>query len=176
MPSTCLSLHCQVVFGTKNREAVIAPEWRARLDRYPGGTIRGLGGVPESAGGVADPEHVLLGLKAPDCLVDFMLEVRRASSAWVHERIGLRAFAWQDGCLRSLQDRLAFGIAVRGWRPRHAPPPANKANPSGVRPPSDGVLPDVDAEVVALAPRRQKTRAPKQAMMRKLPTDKTRVL
>ena len=64
MPSTYLSLHYHLVFSTKNREALIAPEWRARLHEYLGGTVRGLGGFPEGIGGVADHVHLLVGLKA----------------------------------------------------------------------------------------------------------------
>lgn len=45
MASTDLSLHYHVVFGTKNREPIIAPPWRSRLHEYPGGTISGLGGL-----------------------------------------------------------------------------------------------------------------------------------
>ena len=46
MASTYLSLHYHLVFATKNREAVIAPEWRSRLHEYLGGIISGLGGFP----------------------------------------------------------------------------------------------------------------------------------
>ena len=97
MPSTYLSLHYHLVFSTKNREPWIAPEWRARLHDYLGGTIRGLGGFPEGVGGVADHVHLLIGLKATHCLADVMREFKKASSAWVHEGIGLRSFAWQEG-------------------------------------------------------------------------------
>ncbi len=97
MASTYLSLHYHLVFSTKNREAIIAPEWRARLHEYLGGTIRGLGGFPEGVGGVADHVHLLVGLKATHCLADVMRELKKASSVWVHEEIGLRSFAWQEG-------------------------------------------------------------------------------
>ena len=97
MPSTYLSLHYHLVFGTKNREALIAPEWRARLHDYLGGTIRGMGGFPEGVGGVADHVHLLVGLKATHCLADVLRELKKASSAWVREEIGLRAFTWQEG-------------------------------------------------------------------------------
>lgn len=97
MASTYLSLHYHLVFGTKNREALIAPEWRTRLHDYLGGTIRGLGGFPEGVGGVADHVHLLVGLKATHVLADVMRELKKASSAWVHEEIGLRAFVWQEG-------------------------------------------------------------------------------
>ena len=97
MPSTYLSLHYHLVFGTKNREPLIAPEWRARLHDYLGGTIRGLDGFPEGVGGVADHVHLLIGLKATHCLADVLRELKKACSAWVHEEIGVRSFAWQEG-------------------------------------------------------------------------------
>ena len=97
MASTYLSLHYHLVFATKNREAVIAPEWRSRLHEYLGGTIAGLGGFPQGVGGVADHVHLLVGLKATHCLADVMRELKKASSTWVHEQIGLETFAWQEG-------------------------------------------------------------------------------
>jgi REP element-mobilizing transposase RayT len=97
MSSTYLSLHYHLVFGTKNHEAFIEPAWRARLHDYLGGTIRGLGGFPEGIGGVADPVHLLVGLKATHCLVDVMRELKKASSVWVHEQVSMPTFAWQEG-------------------------------------------------------------------------------
>jgi REP element-mobilizing transposase RayT len=97
MASTYLSLQYHLVFSTKNREAFVAPEWRTRLHDYLGGTVRGLGGFPEGVGGVADHVHLLIGLKATHCLADFMRELKKASSLWVHDEMRLRTFAWQEG-------------------------------------------------------------------------------
>jgi REP element-mobilizing transposase RayT len=97
MSSTYLSLHYHLMFSTRNREAFIAPDWRARLHDYLGGTIRGLGGYPEGVGGVADRVHLLVGLKATHCLSDVMRELKKASSTWVYEEAGLLSFAWQEG-------------------------------------------------------------------------------
>jgi putative transposase len=97
MSSTYLSLHYHLVFGTKNREPVIAPAWRARLHEYLGGTISGLGGFPQGVGGVDDHVHLLIGLKATHTLADVLRELKKASSVWVHEQIGIRSFAWQEG-------------------------------------------------------------------------------
>jgi putative transposase len=97
MASTYLSLHYHLVFATKNREAVIAADWRSRLHEYLGGTIAGLGGFPQGVGGVADHVHLLVGLKATHCLADVMRELKKAGTAWVHEQIGLQTFAWQEG-------------------------------------------------------------------------------
>lgn len=97
MSSTYLSLHYHLVFSTKNREARIAAAWRSRLHEYLGGTVRGLGGFSNEVGGVADHVHLLVGLKATHCLADLMRELKKASSIWVHEEIGDKSFAWQDG-------------------------------------------------------------------------------
>ncbi|WP_038172227.1 IS200/IS605 family transposase [Verrucomicrobium sp. BvORR106] len=97
MPGTFTSLHYHLVFSTKNRERCISREWMARLHEYLGGTVHGLGGIPEGIGGVADHVHLLVGLKATHCLSDFMRDLKRASSIWVHQEMGIRDFSWQEG-------------------------------------------------------------------------------
>jgi putative transposase len=97
MASTYLSLHYHVVFSTKNREPLIRPTWKPQLHEYLGGTVRGLGGVPGEIGGVADHVHLLFGLKATHCLADVMRELKKASSAWMHDQLNCREFAWQEG-------------------------------------------------------------------------------
>ena len=97
MPSTYLSLYYHLVFGTKDRAPLIEPSWRSRLHEYLGGTVAGLKGFPQGVGGMADHVHVLVGLKATHCLADFMRELKKVSSAWVHDEIGMQRFAWQEG-------------------------------------------------------------------------------
>ena len=97
MSSTHLSLHCHVIFGTKYQRPLIAAEWRLRFHAYIGGTIRTLDVIPEAVGGVADHVHLLIGIRATHRLADVMRDIKRASSAWVHETIGDKQFEWQDG-------------------------------------------------------------------------------
>ena len=97
MPSTFLSLHYHLIFSTKDRLPCITQPWRERLHEYLGGTVNGLGGFAQGVGGVADHVHLLVGLKATHCLADFMRELKKASSAWVHQEVGVREFAWQEG-------------------------------------------------------------------------------
>lgn len=97
MPSTFLSLHYHLVFSTKHREPFINPEWLPRLHQYIGGTINGLGARSEIVGGIADHVHILAELRATHTLADFMRELKKASSIWVHDEIKLRDFAWQEG-------------------------------------------------------------------------------
>ena len=56
-----------------------------------------MGGSPEIIGGVADHVHLLVALKATHCLADFVRELKKASSVWVHEERKLAGFAWQEG-------------------------------------------------------------------------------
>ena len=44
-----------------------------------------------------DHVHLLVGLKATHRLADFMRELKKASSVWVHQEIGEKGFAWQEG-------------------------------------------------------------------------------
>ena len=60
MGSTYHSLHYHIVFGTKDRRPFITPGWRSRLHEYLGGTVKGLGAVPEAIGGVEDHVHLLI--------------------------------------------------------------------------------------------------------------------
>ena len=90
MSSTYLSLHYHLVFSTKDRAPLIEPSWRNRLHEYLGGTVEGLKGFPQGVGGITDHVHLLVGLKATHCLADFMRELKKASSSWVHDEIKMR--------------------------------------------------------------------------------------
>ena len=67
------------------------------MHAYLGGIIRTAGGIAESVGGVADHVHLLIDLRATHCLADLLRDLKSVSSGWVHDHIGLRAFAWQEG-------------------------------------------------------------------------------
>ena len=97
MASTHLSLHYHVVFSTKDRAPIITAAWRERLHAYLGGVVKNVDGIPEAIGGIADHVHLLIGLRATACLADVVRDVKSVSSRWVHDEIGDRAFAWQEG-------------------------------------------------------------------------------
>jgi putative transposase len=97
MSSTHLSLHIHVIFGTKEQRPLIEPAWQPRLHAYLGGAAKTLDIIPEAVGGVADHVHMLIGLHATHKLADVLRDIKRTSSAWVHETIGQKIFQWQDG-------------------------------------------------------------------------------
>jgi putative transposase len=96
MPSTHLSLHYHVVFGTKNHEPMIQAAWRRKLHAYLGGIIRTGDGIAKSIGGASDHVHLLIDLRATHRLADVLRELKAVSSGWVHNEIGDRGFAWQE--------------------------------------------------------------------------------
>jgi len=97
MSSTYLSLHYHLVFSTKGREPIIATAWQHQLHKYMAGTVKGLGAQCEIVGGTADHVHLLATLRATHTLADFMRELKRASSVWVHSDMSKPEFAWQEG-------------------------------------------------------------------------------
>ena len=76
---------------------MIQPAWRGDLHAYLGGIIRTADGIAESIGGVSDHVHLLIGLRATHRLADVIRELKAVSSGWVHNEIGMRGFAWQEG-------------------------------------------------------------------------------
>jgi putative transposase len=95
--STFVSLHYHIVFGTKNRLPLIHESWSGRLHEYLGGTANSLEGFVQGVGGVEDHVHLLIGLRPTHRISDFMRELKKASSIWVHEVIGEKDFFWQEG-------------------------------------------------------------------------------
>ncbi len=95
--STYVSLHYHITFSTKHRMKWIHQSWEQRLHEYLGGTAKGLDAFPQGIGGIEDHVHLLVGLKTTHRIADFMRELKKASSQWVHDEIGMKDFAWQEG-------------------------------------------------------------------------------
>ena len=97
MPSTYTSLHCHIIFSTKERIRWITPDWRERLHAYLGGIAKGLGAVPLAIGGVEDHVHLLIGFKASHRIDYLLRDLKADSSAWVHNVLNRKIFSWQQG-------------------------------------------------------------------------------
>ncbi|HKO62641.1 MAG TPA: IS200/IS605 family transposase [Pyrinomonadaceae bacterium] len=96
MGSTFFSLHYHLIFSTKQRFPLIQAEWQPRLHAYMGGVIRGMNGVAEIVGGVADHVHILASLRPVHCIADVMRDLKKDSTNWVKENLDSR-FGWQEG-------------------------------------------------------------------------------
>ena len=71
-------------------------EWRPRVHSYLGGIIRGMNGVAEIVGGVADHVHLLASLRPVHCIADLMRDMKKDSSTWAKDNFE-HDFAWQEG-------------------------------------------------------------------------------
>jgi len=96
MGSTFFSLHYHLVFSTKERRPFMKAEWAPRMHSYLGGIIRGMNGVAEIVGGVADHVHLLTSLRPVHCIADLMRDMKKDSSTWAKTNFD-RRFAWQEG-------------------------------------------------------------------------------
>ncbi|MHC4871883.1 MAG: IS200/IS605 family transposase [Planctomycetota bacterium] len=76
MAGTLTNLIYHIIFSTKDREAMLAPESRADLFKYFGGIIKGEGGILLEAGGIADHVHLAVKLKPANALSEIMKKVK----------------------------------------------------------------------------------------------------
>ena len=92
------NLHTHVIFSTKDRKAIILPEWKVRLLAYMGGIIREMHGQALTINGMADHVHLLLWTPPVLAISEALRVLKANSSRWVNQELGLRdAFAWQTG-------------------------------------------------------------------------------
>ncbi len=96
MGSTFFSLHYHIVFSTKHRRPFLFNDALPRMHSYLGGIVRGMNGVAEIVGGVADHVHLLVSLRPIHCLADVMRDLKKESTNWAKGEIN-RRFGWQDG-------------------------------------------------------------------------------
>jgi REP element-mobilizing transposase RayT len=93
---TYFKLHYHVVFSTLGRDPCLTKEIRSRLWDYLGGTVNGLGAQSRGSGGWVDHAHLLIDIKPSLVVTDIIREVKKASSIWLKETMGVRNFAWQE--------------------------------------------------------------------------------
>jgi len=95
------SLVCQIihmVFSTKHRWPLIAPDLRPRLYAYIGGIVRQNRGCLLKCGGTSDHIHLLSSLHQTTSIAKTIREIKSKSTGWVHETFPRRkGFSWQTG-------------------------------------------------------------------------------
>ncbi len=97
MPGTYSQILLHVVFSTKERQPWIDAGLAPRLYPYIGGIIRAEKGVMYEIGGIADHVHIYFRWRTDASVSDLMCTLKSRSSKWMHEEMGLREFAWQEG-------------------------------------------------------------------------------
>ncbi|MBX3282735.1 MAG: IS200/IS605 family transposase [Acidobacteria bacterium] len=83
-----------IVFGTKDRQPLIRPEWERELYAYMSGIITNLRGHSLEINGVADHLHLLVRLDAHIAFSGVMRELKASSSRWIRKNHDAK-FLWQ---------------------------------------------------------------------------------
>lgn len=97
MPQSFASLHCHIVFSTKNRQPLITRELQPRLFEYIGGILRNSSSPLIAAGGMPDHVHLLISLGRTLAVADAVRLIKSNSSTWIHDELRMREFQWQTG-------------------------------------------------------------------------------
>lgn len=98
MPQSFASLHCHLVFSTKNRKPLINQQLQPRLFAYIGGILKDLSCELVAAGGMPDHVHLLVSMPRTLSIADAVRAIKSNSSGWIHKEFtNLDAFKWQDG-------------------------------------------------------------------------------
>lgn len=99
MPQSLARVILHTVFSTKDRFPFFQnPVFRAEVHAYLGGCAKSLDCLPIQVGGVADHVHLLATLPRTLAIADFIKEVKRVSTIWIHERgPEWTKFHWQSG-------------------------------------------------------------------------------
>jgi putative transposase len=98
LPHTYTHLITHIIFSTKGRERLIAPDVKAELYLYIGGVIREEGGTLLAINGMEDHLHLLVTLPGSIPVSQLMRVVKANSSRWVKQKWPQHnKFAWQEG-------------------------------------------------------------------------------
>ena len=98
MAHTFVNLLTHVIFSTKDREPLIAQDFKPDLLAYVGGIVREFRGKVSAANSMPDHVHMLLSLPPGVAVAEAVRIVKTNSSRWVHQtHTRFRGFAWQTG-------------------------------------------------------------------------------
>ncbi|HYH84188.1 MAG TPA: IS200/IS605 family transposase [Pyrinomonadaceae bacterium] len=98
MPQSLFKILAHIVFSTKNRADLIAPEIEGDLFGYIHGIVENNGSKLIVAGGTANHVHLLISLGKRVDIPELIGDIKRDSSSWIkqqHESYG--NFYWQKG-------------------------------------------------------------------------------
>jgi putative transposase len=95
---TFTHLLTHIIFSTKDRRPLLAPEIRDQLYPYLGGIFRELGATLLDRNATDNHIHLLVSLPQDKALSDIMRTIKTNSSRWIHETFNQhQSFSWQIG-------------------------------------------------------------------------------
>jgi putative transposase len=96
MAQTCGNLVVHLIFSTRLRKPLIAPDIRSGLFAYLGGIVREIRGTALIINGTCDRVHMLIRIRPAHSVAEIARIVKTNSSGWIRKK-GHKEFAWQAG-------------------------------------------------------------------------------
>lgn len=98
MPQSLFKILVHIVFSTKNRQDLIAPEIENELFGYIHGICENNGAKLIVAGGTTNHVHLLISLGKKIDVPELVGDIKRDSSVWIKKQNpGCHNFYWQKG-------------------------------------------------------------------------------
>ena len=98
MANTFLRIYLHIIFAVKNRNALIASQWRSRIHGYITESLRQRGHQPIAVGGTSDHVHLLISFSGKETLPDLVKNIKTATTHFINDsRISVFKFEWQKG-------------------------------------------------------------------------------
>lgn len=98
MPHSLFKVLVHIVFSTKNRADLIAPEIENSLFKYIHGIVENNNSKLITAGGTANHIHLLVSAGKKTDIPDLIGDIKRGSSVWIKKQdTKFGSFYWQKG-------------------------------------------------------------------------------
>jgi len=98
MANSYTQLYVQMVFAVKNRQSLILPENRVKIEKYMCGIASNIKCNPISIYCNSDHTHLLVSIKPVNCVADAIRDIKSFSSRYINEnRLAKSHFEWQTG-------------------------------------------------------------------------------
>lgn len=91
-------MYVHLIFGVKNRDAMLNIEIRTRVFEYISGIITNMDQKSIIVNGVSDHVHILIGINPSISISDTVHEIKRNSSLFINkQKLSKGKFTWQEG-------------------------------------------------------------------------------
>jgi putative transposase len=98
MANTYTQCYFHLVFAPRNREALIAREWKNDLEKYVTGIVQNYQHKVLAIGAMPDHIHILIGYNVNQLIPDLVEEIKTSSNSWIkQEKKSKFKFDWQKG-------------------------------------------------------------------------------
>ena len=98
MANSYTQLYVQIVFAVKNRQSLIIPEAKDKIEKYICGIASNIKCEPISIYCNPDHVHLLVSIKPVVCIANVVRDIKSFSSRYINEsRLIKEHFEWQTG-------------------------------------------------------------------------------